>query len=278
MCKLGGSQSHRQHHECNKHNTEIKTEKRNVSYSSISFVRWFQGMLCASIFTATYIIAPLYSISAIMALLLRFPSSNVAFIYAVPLILSILMPSRPMPNVVGLLSPMLDYFQYEQIVEEEDTLKENLEKGKNYIFACQPHGVLSFCGICSSIKSDVQYRKMNSAVASSLLNFPILKNVMGIFTLIDASAKSLTKVLREKAGIEGSVVLYVGGIAEIFKTSRLEERLHLSQRKGFIKLALREGVDIVPVYLFGNTSILSVVSTSILNTVKQVRKCDFNRS
>ena len=60
--------------------------------------------------------------------------------------------------------------------------------------------------------------------------------------------------------MDGTVVLYVGGIAELFKTSREAERLFLSERKGFIKLALRSGVDIIPIYLFGNTSILSAVS------------------
>lgn len=33
---------------------------------------------------------------------------------------------------------------------------------------------------------------------------------------------------------------------------------------GFIKIALREGVDIIPVYLFGNTSVLSVLKTGFL--------------
>jgi 2-acylglycerol O-acyltransferase 2 len=56
----------------------------------------------------------------------------------------------------------------------------------------------------------------------------------------------------------------VGGIAELFKSSRKEERLYLSKRKGFIKLALQENVDVIPVYLFGNTSVLTVVKTGVL--------------
>jgi hypothetical protein len=52
---------------------------------------------------------------------------------------------------------------------------------------------------------------------------------------------------------------YVGGIAELFKSSRKEERLYLSARKGFIKMALRNGVDVIPLYLMGNTSVLTVL-------------------
>ena len=102
---------------------------------------------------------------------------------------------------------------------------------------------------------------------------------MGIFGLMDASASALRKHFNltstngvdngmNKSGtinnILGSVVIYVGGIAELFKSSRKEERLYLSQRKGFIKLALREGVDVIPVYLFGNTSLFTVVKTGLL--------------
>lgn len=94
-------------------------------------------------------------------------------------------------------------------------------------------------------------------MADALLHTPILKHVLGIFGLISASKKSLQKYLR-KRGPEGCVVLYVGGMAELFLSSHDEEKLYLLNRKGFIKLALQEGVDIVPIYLFGNTSVLSV--------------------
>lgn len=53
-------------------------------------------------------------------------------------------------------------------------------------------------------------------------------------------------------------------MAELFLSSGKKERLYLKNRKGFIKLALQEGVDIVPVYLFGNTTVLSVWKTGFL--------------
>jgi len=53
---------------------------------------------------------------------------------------------------------------------------------------------------------------------------------MGIFGLIDASSKNLKRYLA-RGGAKGSVVIYIGGIAELFKSSRKEERLYLSKRK-----------------------------------------------
>ena len=100
--------------------------------------------------------------------------------------------------------------------------------------------------------------RIKTAAASVLLRTPILKNVMGLFGLIDASRPSLQKHFKNE-GIDGCVALYVGGIAELFKSCPTEERLFLSGRKGFIKLALREGVDVIPTYLFGNTTALSVL-------------------
>lgn len=55
----------------------------------------------------------------------------------------------------------------------------------------------------------------------------------------------MIKTLKKK-GAEGCVVLYVGGVAELFLSCENEEKLYLKKRKGFIKLALQQGVDIVP--------------------------------
>ena len=112
--------------------------------------------------------------------------------------------------------------------------------------------------MCASANAPEGLREYNTAVASVLLKFPILKNVLGIFGLVDASGSNIRKILQKK-GIEGCVVVYVGGIAELFKSSRKEERLYLSKRKGFVKYALRYGVDIIPIYFFGNTDVLTVV-------------------
>jgi hypothetical protein len=61
-------------------------------------------------------------------------------------------------------------------------------------------------------------------------------------------------------------------MAELFLSSEKEEVLYLKNRKGFIKLALQEGVDVIPTYLFGYTTVLSVIKTGILaNLSRKVR-------
>jgi len=163
---------------------------------------------------------------------------------------------------------MLDYFKYEEICEvsDEQLVEWSVKKEQKYFVASQPHGVISFCGICAKIAASPETQSIPTAVASALLKTPILKNVMGVFKLMDASAQSIKRHLNKSPpGPERSIVIYVGGIAELFKSSRKEERLYLKSRKGFIKVALREpNVDIIPAYLFGNTSVLTVVKTGVL--------------
>jgi len=234
---------------------------------------WYVGLIQASCFSLVYFVAPFYILSAVMALLYA-PRASWSWMFAAPLVISSLLPPVAMPFVLRQLEPMLEYFSsYEIIIEHK--WPDELAAGKNnYILACQPHGVLSFCGILAGIKSPPALRgKIPTAVADAVLYTPILKHVMGIFGLISASKKSLVKTLQKK-GAAGTVVLYTGGMAELFLSDENEEILYLKKRKGFIKLSLQTGVDVIPVYLFGNTTVLSVMKHGLLSSIS--RKLGFS--
>ncbi|KAG3111942.1 hypothetical protein PI125_g8674 [Phytophthora idaei] len=61
---------------------------------------------------------------------------------------------------------------------------------------------------------------------------------------VDASRSTGEKVLKEG----NSVIVYPGGVPEIFRTdpNSKETQPVLKQRLGFIKLAMRQGADLVP--------------------------------
>ena len=235
----------------------------------ISSLRWVLGLTMSSVFTLSYFFAPSYMLLSTILLIFRYPTLPIAATFAAPLIISAVIPPIPSAWLLSKLTPMLDYFQYEQIIETSPVdVRKNMRNGKNYILAVQPHGVLSLTGMCSAVYAGVSgdidmQGTIPTGVASVLLSTPILKHVMGIFNLISADKASLKKQFK-KGGIEGTVVLYVGGMAELFLSSVEEETLYLNKRKGFIKLALQEGVDVVPIYLFGNTTVLSVLQTGYL--------------
>eukprot|EP00804_Cyclotella_cryptica_P019344 CCRYP_006185-RA/>CCRYP_006185-RA protein AED:0.04 eAED:0.04 QI:182/1/1/1/1/1/2/459/327 len=237
--------------------TNIKTPKGATTgfEKTKPFHKWLTGLAVASIFSIAYLLIPVYLLSAILSLVLRYPSTQGSLIYSLPLLLSIFIPPKYSRLALRMLRPMLDYFDFEAIHTNEDNIRTQIAQGKSFLFAAQPHGVLSYTGMCSAVCNPNDCVSVPTAAASVVLRTPLLKNLMGIFNLVDASAQNIRRIVKRR----GSVLIYIGGIAELFKSCREEERLYLTNRKGFIKLALTEGVDVVPVYLFGNTSVLSVL-------------------
>jgi hypothetical protein len=245
---------------------EAKSKQNNSSTKepSSSF-RWFLGLLIASVFSSSYFLVPFYFLTALVAVLVKAPY---AWYYAAPILLSAVIPPIPCPWLVKLMTPLLNYFDYEEIHERHpiDVQTEMIQHNKNYLCVCQPHGALTYVGIVSGVTCQDALRgpgKLPTAVADALLITPILKHVLGIFGLISASKPSMMRTMKKK-GAEGTIVLYVGGVAELFLSDETKERLYLNKRKGFVKLALQEGVDVVPIYMFGNTTVLSVLKNGPL--------------
>eukprot|EP00977_Amphora_coffeiformis_P009812 scaffold2256_cov166-Amphora_coffeaeformis.AAC.17 len=169
--------------------------------------KWFAGLVMASLFSLVYFIAPFYMITAIFVLLFNYPNRLLAWLYVTPLFASALVPSMASPWLLGLLTPMADYFDYEEIHETSprDVWTEVREGKSNFLVVKQPHGVLSYTGMMSAIMAPPEIRGVvKTAVADALLVTPILKHVMGIFGLISASKKNLIQTFQKK-GAEGTV-------------------------------------------------------------------------
>lgn len=240
-------------------------------------LRWTRkavGCFTASIFSVTYLVGPVYTFLCLYLLLsalfrLTWPSCN-TLLFTSPFILTVVIPPIPAPNVVRsfFFQCLVDYFGYEEIFEVPDEellkmMKKRKAEGKSLLLCAAPHGVLSYTALCAVAKSDMRFGGLCTAVAGVVLKTPFIKHIIGIYGAIDASSKSMSKHL-SKGGAEGSLVLYTGGIAELFFCSESEETLYLKERKGFVKLALKTGADIIPLYFFGNTSVLSVLNNSTL--------------
>lgn len=219
-----------------------------------STVRWSLGLCIASIFSLVYLLTPVYVLSAIAFLCLQYPCKHAAFIYAAPLFISILIPCRPMLWLAPYMTSMLDYFDYDEVLEiSNDECLKLANSGKNFILALQPHGVISFVSLCAWVNAPPEVRCVQTAVASVLLKTPILKNVMGIYGLTAASSGNMKRILQTRLGIGSCIVLYIGGIAELFKTCNTEERLYLKKRKGTcVKLTGSTLMFVMPLYLWIN--------------------------
>ena len=71
-----------------------------------------------------------------------------------------------------------------------------------------------------------------------------------------------------------SVLVYPGGAEDMFRPHGLRNHIHLAGRKGFIKLALREEVPIVPIISHGAHDTLMIL-TDVYEQALQLHKSGF---
>eukprot|EP00879_Flechtneria_rotunda_P004839 GHRR01005112.1.p1 GENE.GHRR01005112.1~~GHRR01005112.1.p1 ORF type:complete len:440 (+),score=147.49 GHRR01005112.1:185-1504(+) len=106
------------------------------------------------------------------------------------------------------------------------------------------------------LNTDSNASKNSSARISSASGMPLANNHR---SSTDSGSSSNSwqidpKTGRRKTGV--SVGLMVGGIAEMFMIRKDHERIKLKDRKGFVRIALEHGTDILPVYMFGANQVL----------------------
>jgi hypothetical protein len=137
--------------------------------------------------------------------------------------------------------------------------KSKLNPEKLYVFGCHPHGTLAFnraaVGFSTLSLWDQAFPgiKFRVLTASAAFYVPFIRELWLWSYCVDASKKTATKVMRD---LRASVFVYPGGEQEQIETVYGKDRV-MSSRKGFIRLAIEEGADLVPVYAFGETSLYS---------------------
>jgi 1-acyl-sn-glycerol-3-phosphate acyltransferase len=86
--------------------------------------------------------------------------------------------------------------------------------------------------------------------------YPPLARLAAQMGALQAHPKPAIAALKTGA----SVLVYPGGAQDVFRPHRLRDRVHMAGRMGFIKLALREAVPIVPIISWGAHDTLIVLA------------------
>lgn len=144
----------------------------------------------------------------------------------------------------------------------------DLDPNKSYLFCNFPHGVLS-TGTCGAFASDIlgckelfpglQFRVI---VLNQHFKIPLFREYAYSTGACSSSAESINYLLSTKpeSPYTGRAsVLIVGGASESLESRPRTYRLLVKRRKGFIKIALKNGAPLVPVISFGEPDVYDQV-------------------
>ncbi|KAJ8122213.1 hypothetical protein O1611_g9898 [Lasiodiplodia mahajangana] len=136
---------------------------------------------------------------------------------------------------------------------------------RKYIFGYHPHGIISHGAWAAFATDALGFSEKFPGITNSLLtldsNFriPFYREYILSMGVRSVSKESIVNILN-KGGSNGEgmgrgVTVVVGGARESLEAQPGMMRLILSERKGFIKLAVRCGADLVPVLAFGENDL-----------------------
>ncbi|XP_063302073.1 diacylglycerol O-acyltransferase 2-like [Pelobates fuscus] len=140
----------------------------------------------------------------------------------------------------------------------------SLSPDKNYVLGCHPHGILSTAAFCNFATEANDFSNLYPgvcpwlAVLAGIFRLPVFRDYLMSAGIVPVSKDSI-RFLLSQSGSGNAVFIVVGGAAESLQSSPGEHIVMLSRRKGFVRLALQNGADLVPVYSFGENDIFEQV-------------------
>ncbi|EGY21613.1 diacylglycerol O-acyltransferase 2B [Verticillium dahliae VdLs.17] len=141
---------------------------------------------------------------------------------------------------------------------------------RKYIFGYHPHGIISHGAWAAFATNALGFRDKFPGITNTLLtldsNFriPFYRDwilAMGIRSVSKESIwNTLTRGGPNNEGMGRGVTIVIGGARESLEAQPGHLRLIIKGRKGFIKMALRTGADLVPVLAFGENDLYDQLS------------------
>ncbi|RXN27572.1 diacylglycerol O-acyltransferase 2 [Labeo rohita] len=153
---------------------------------------------------------------------------------------------------------MRDYFPI-KLVKTAD-----LDPRKNYVLGFHPHGILVAGAFTSFCTEATGFSKLFPGLRTNLLMLPLwfrapfFRDYIMAAGLVPSDKESASYLLRQKGG-GNAVVIAVGGAPEALDAHPGDYTVHLANKKGFIKLAIEHGADLVPIYSFGENEVFDQV-------------------
>jgi 2-acylglycerol O-acyltransferase 2 len=147
-----------------------------------------------------------------------------------------------------------------------------LEPTRKYIFGYHPHGIISHGAFAAFATEALGFSQLFPGITNTLLtldsNFrvPFYRDYLLRMGLASVSKESCTALLtrggRNGEGMGRAITIVIGGARESLEMEPGTLRLVIRRRKGFVKLAVSTGADLVPVLCFGENDIYEQLSST----------------
>jgi 2-acylglycerol O-acyltransferase 2 len=142
---------------------------------------------------------------------------------------------------------------------------QELPPTRKYIFGYHPHGIISHGCWAAFATEALGFSQLFPGITNTVLtldsNFrlPVYREYALRMGLASVSRESCENILskggRNGEGMGRAITIVIGGARESLEAQPGHLRLILRCRKGFVKLAIRTGADLVPVLAFGENEI-----------------------
>lgn len=143
------------------------------------------------------------------------------------------------------------------------------------VVACyNPHGSFATGGICyamANFRLHPVLRKLegNLMAASVIFYVPIMRELLMILGCRDAGKKTVASLLEKNRSLGCSP----GGIWEQLHTDSRREQCFVMRNMGFLRLALKHGRPVVPIYAFGESQLYTTYDVGLDFRKWLARKC-----
>ncbi|KAH9851865.1 DAGAT-domain-containing protein [Lenzites betulinus] len=149
-----------------------------------------------------------------------------------------------------------------------------LPPDRPYVFGYHPHGMRG--AICTFATESIGFSAAFPGIIPHLLtltsNFrmPFYRDIVLAMGICAVSKRSCSNILKKGPG--NSITIVVGGAAESLSAHPGTADLTLRKRLGFIKLAIQNGADLVPVFSFGENDIFQQMPNDKGTTLYTLQK------
>ncbi|WFD43853.1 2-acylglycerol O-acyltransferase [Malassezia psittaci] len=139
--------------------------------------------------------------------------------------------------------------------------KAPLPPDRPYLFGYHPHGIIGMGAVISFGTEACGFSEKFPGITPSLLtlasNFkiPLYRDYLLGLGFSSVSRNSCENILRKGPG--SAIVIVVGGAQESLKSRPGVMNLTLEHRKGFVRVAMRTGADLVPTLGFGENELFN---------------------